>query len=52
MSRHNFNLTPQSLSGHAPAEDKGFEPSVGHPTHVFQACALDRHVNPPVLREE
>ena len=31
------------------AEDEGFEPSVGHPTHAFQACALGRYANPPVL---
>ena len=33
------------------AEDEGFEPSVGHPTHAFQACALGRYANPPVLLE-
>ena len=31
------------------AEDEGFEPSVGCPTHAFQACALGRYANPPVL---
>ena len=31
------------------AEDEGFEPSVGHPTHAFQACALGRYANPPLL---
>jgi hypothetical protein len=31
------------------AEDEGFEPSVGHPTHAFQACALGRYANPPVV---
>ena len=31
------------------AEDEGFEPSVGHPTHAFQACALGHYANPPVL---
>ncbi len=31
------------------AEDEGFEPSVGHPTHAFQACALGRYANPPVF---
>jgi hypothetical protein len=30
------------------AEDEGFEPSVGCPTHAFQACALGRYANPPV----
>ena len=29
------------------AEDEGFEPSVGCPTHAFQACALGRYANPP-----
>lgn len=29
------------------AEDEGFEPSVGFPTHAFQACALGRYANPP-----
>jgi hypothetical protein len=33
------------------AEDEGFEPSVGHPTHAFQACALGRYANPPVVLE-
>ena len=33
------------------AVDEGFEPSVGHPTHAFQACALGRYANPPVLLE-
>ena len=32
------------------AEDEGFEPSVGFPTHAFQACALGRYANPPVTR--
>ena len=36
---------------HLRAEDEGFEPSVGHPTHAFQACALGRYANPPVLLE-
>ena len=31
------------------AEDEGFEPSVGCPTHAFQACALGRYANPPLL---
>jgi hypothetical protein len=31
------------------AEDEGFEPSVGFPTHAFQACALGRYANPPEL---
>jgi hypothetical protein len=31
------------------AEDEGFEPSVGCPTHAFQACALGRYANPPVI---
>ena len=31
------------------AEDEGFEPSVGFPTHAFQACALGRYANPPLL---
>ena len=30
------------------AEDEGFEPSVGCPTHAFQACALGRYANPPL----
>ena len=29
------------------AEDEGFEPSVGCPTHAFHACALGRYANPP-----
>jgi hypothetical protein len=33
------------------AEDEGFEPSVGCPTHAFQACALGRYANPPVLHQ-
>ncbi len=31
------------------AEDEGFEPSVGFPTHAFQACALGRYANPPAF---
>ena len=31
------------------AEDEGFEPSIGLPIHAFQACALGRYANPPVL---
>ena len=31
------------------AEDEGFEPSVGCPTHAFQACALGRYANPPLI---
>ena len=31
------------------AEDEGFEPSVGCPTHAFQACALGRYANPPLF---
>ena len=38
-------------SSYDSAEDEGFEPSVGHPTHAFQACALGRYANPPVLLE-
>ena len=34
------------------AEDEGFEPAVGCPTHAFQACALGRYANPPALRRE
>ena len=30
------------------AEDEGFEPSVGFPTHAFQACALGHYANPPI----
>ena len=30
-----------------PAEDEGFEPSIGCPIHAFQACALGRYANPP-----
>ena len=32
------------------AEDEGFEPSVGCPTHAFQACALGRYANPPFIQ--
>jgi hypothetical protein len=35
-----------------PAEDEGFEPSIGFPIHAFQACALGRYANPPALRRE
>ena len=34
------------------AEDEGFEPSVGHPTHAFQACALGRYANPPLWLQD
>ena len=30
------------------AEDEGFEPSVGCPTHAFQACAFDHSATSPV----
>ena len=39
----------RKLFGKSGAEDEGFEPSVGCPTHAFQACALGRYANPPVL---
>jgi hypothetical protein len=39
-----------SLGPNQTAEDEGFEPSVGCPTHAFQACALGRYANPPLLR--
>ena len=32
-----------------PAEDEGFEPSIGFPIHAFQACALGRYANPPAI---
>ena len=31
------------------AEDEGFEPSIGCPIHAFQACALGRYANPPII---
>ena len=34
------------------AEDEGFEPSIGFPIHAFQACALGRYANPPVLKNQ
>jgi hypothetical protein len=34
------------------AEDEGFEPSVGFPTHAFQACALGRYANPPAFLQQ
>ena len=45
--RYWFNSNVAKLSGCA--EDEGFEPSVGCPTHAFQACALGRYANPPLL---
>ena len=41
--------TDAACLGLSCAEDEGFEPSVGCPTHAFQACALGRYANPPVL---
>ena len=40
---------PPEFNTYFTAEDEGFEPSVGCPTHAFQACALGRYANPPVL---
>ena len=49
FSIKNINYLIQSMASILCAEDEGFEPSVGCPTHAFQACALGHYANPPVL---
>ncbi len=45
------NLNQASPINLDPAEDEGFEPSIGFPIHAFQACALGRYANPPAPKQ-